>query len=496
MKKIQCLLFVWVMLWISPIWATAPSSKSSIKAPYKRAIVIGNNQGNGQEKRLRYAKSDAHKLYRTLHQLGGFKTSHIDLMLGQTADRIRARLAQIRTSFLRIKRETPHRPTLLLFYYSGHADGRTLHMGSTQLGFSWLRTWLKTSPAQIRLAILDTCQSGQITRTKGARRVSKEVPLPPVIRHTTTHGMALITSSGVGEDSHEIDQLRGSVFTHYLVSGLHGAADRDRDGKVSLREAYSYAYQRTISHTIFLSSGIQHPSFRNELHGHGHLILSKPKQASAKIHFGAQLTGTYFVLNQNRNRLLAEVKKEKGRPVQIGLHSGRYTIVRRNVRRYQIQTIQLRPGQALHIRKKEMVALSYAWSASKGLRWLTHDLQSPLQIGSPYRTAFFSSIAAASLGLLTSGILFGATGATIAQNEHYLNNNLRYDPVLTARGQSLNTSAVVAISATGTIALSSVLFYVMHIQHLKKRKQTRHQQAQIASSPPPHRTQLYVRSSF
>lgn len=462
-----------------------PSAYASLPAPnrpIKIAIIVGNNRGISQEKPLRYARSDAKKLAQTLQQLGGYSATDIHLLLGQSASTLKHKLQQIALRLKQLKQTQPHRQTMFLFYYSGHADGRTLHLGASKLGFQWLRNWLKRSPAQVRLAILDTCQSGQIIRTKGARRVNKEVPLPPVIRNTTTRGMALITSSGVGEDSHELDQLRSSVFTHYLVSGLRGAADRDRDGRVTLREAYSYAYQRTISHTVFLSNGVQHPSFRNELLGHGHLVLTRPQRASARILFEKQLQGTYFILNRAHNQLLAELKKQPGKNMEIGLEPGKYTIVRRASNGYQTRSIKLTTGQTLRLKQQKMVALSYSWSASKGMKWLTRDLRSPISIPSGYRTAMFTGLGIAAAGLVTSGVLFGLTANGIERNRTALTKSGQFDPAITRETDAYNAGAIAAISVTGAAAVSSLIFYLVHRHHVTQKKQT------IARTLPPRHT--------
>lgn len=472
------------------------SEAADLLKPLKIAIIVGNNKGMSSEKTLRYAISDAKKVYRTLRDLGSYQTSDMYIMVGRKAAEVKQTLQQVKARLKQVKRRTPNRSTMLLFYYSGHADGKTLHLGSTKLGFPWLRKWMKHNPAQVRLAILDTCRSGQIIRTKGARRVSKEVPLPPVIRNATTRGMALITSSGVREDSHELDQLRSSVFTHYLVSGLRGAADKDRDGHVTLREAYSYAYQRTISHTVFLSSGIQHPSFRNELHGHGHLILTKPKRASSRLLFEARLEGTYFILNKRRNKLLAELHKERGKAMQLGLGAGEYTVVRRSSRSYQVQMVQLRKGQQHKLQGGNMMALSYAWSASKGMKWLTHDLRSTYQYPSPYRKGFHAAIGVGAAGILGAAVGFGLVAANQAQAHKELYGDGNTPPIGYVRQETTDavnasyTGAFVGLGLIGLATGAAIFFYVMHDKHIRAKQNTlaqrKHKRTNQHATLPPH----------
>ena len=43
----------------------------------------------------------------------------------------------------------------------------------------------------------------------------------------------------------EYDKARNGVFTHYLLEGLAGAADKDADSRIDLYEAHLYARRRT-----------------------------------------------------------------------------------------------------------------------------------------------------------------------------------------------------------------------------------------------------------
>jgi len=62
-------------------------------------------------------------------------------------------------------------------------------------------------------------------------------------------GLALLTASSANEDAQESDELKGSFFSHALISGLLGAADSNGDGDVVLEEAYHHAYESTLRAT-------------------------------------------------------------------------------------------------------------------------------------------------------------------------------------------------------------------------------------------------------
>jgi hypothetical protein len=95
-------------------------------------------------------------------------------------------------------------------------------------------------------------------------------------------GMAFQTASAANEDAQESDALRGSFFTHAFVSGLLGAADKNRNGEVALEEAYAYAYDATIRSTSRTFAGTQHPAFRYEVKGQGSLVLTRPGAVQAQ----------------------------------------------------------------------------------------------------------------------------------------------------------------------------------------------------------------------
>ena len=163
-------------------------------------------------------------------------------------------------------------------YYSGHADGDALHLGGTRLDLVELRDVTAGSSAEARVLVVDSCRSGALTRVKGGRPVPNfEITLDSPPR---AQGFAILTSSAAGEDAQESDQLRASIFTHHLISGLLGAADRDHDGRVTIDEAFEYSSERTLAATASSLPGPQHPTYRLEIGGRNDLILSEPGRAA------------------------------------------------------------------------------------------------------------------------------------------------------------------------------------------------------------------------
>ena len=128
-----------------------------------------------------------------------------------------------------------------LFYYSGHARANALNLAGDELPLDDLRARLVALPATITIVVLDACQSGAISHIKGAEPTA-DFSFNSVNRLTNT-GIAVMASSTGTELSQESETLRSSYFTHHLLAGLRGAGDADRDGRVTLVEAYRLRLQ-------------------------------------------------------------------------------------------------------------------------------------------------------------------------------------------------------------------------------------------------------------
>ena len=144
----------------------------------------------------------------------------------------------------------------LVMYYSGHSDTEGLLLGPERFSYRELKKSLDTLPADVRIAILDACSSGAMTRQKGG---TKRPPFM-VDASNRVHGYAVLTSSSEDEAAQESDRIRASFFTHYLISGLRGAGDLSEDGRVTLNEAYHFAFHETLTRTQRTLGGAQHPA--------------------------------------------------------------------------------------------------------------------------------------------------------------------------------------------------------------------------------------------
>lgn len=284
------------------------------------ALIAGANDGGSSRVMLRYANTDARAMTRVLTQLGGVDARDIvtvedpsPAQLTAALEQLGARLAEAKSGPARLE---------VFFYYSGHSDEEGLLLKGDKYSYADLRTRLDGLPAEVRIAVLDSCASGAMTMLKGG----SARPAFLVDAATSLSGHAFLTSASADEAAQESERLKASIFTHYFLSGLRGAADVSRDGRVTLAEAYQYAFSETLSRTTSTRAGPQRPGWDIQLVGTGDLVLTDLRAADAKLVLDAQLGGRVHVLGVNGG-LVVEVAKPPGKPVELGLEAGDYRVV-------------------------------------------------------------------------------------------------------------------------------------------------------------------------
>jgi hypothetical protein len=259
---ILCLLIAWLM------------SATALARVERFAVVVGNNRGFASDAALRYAEADARKVAEVLRELGAVEPANLVLLAGSDADTARRTLITVNDR-IRAAVSQPDTSVVLFVYYSGHADEKALHLGTSRFDTAELAQLVRGSAATFRLLVVDACRSGKLTRPKGGKlrppfALENEDQLPG-------EGLAFLTASSADEDAQESDEIKGSFFTHALVSGLLGAADQDGDGAVVLDEAYRYAYDATLRSSSRSAAGTQHPTFQYDLKGQGRLVLTETR---------------------------------------------------------------------------------------------------------------------------------------------------------------------------------------------------------------------------
>ncbi len=297
-----------------------PGTATTAEAPTTYALVVGSNQAGAGQKPLQHALDDADRVRDVLVELGGVHPVRIEELRDPDPEALLERLDTLTRQIA--WHETQDEDTVLLFYYSGHAKSQALELGDEQLPLAELKSQLEGAGADLTLVILDACQAGAISGVKGVEPTAD-------FSHNATaglnvEGLAVMASSSASELSQESTELGGSYFTHHLVTGLRGAADLDRDGRITLTEAHHYAYHRTLVSTAATAIGRQHVTLETDLRGRGEAVLTHPGQASALLRFEAPLAAEVLIHRAEGEVVVAELHKASGSPVTLAMVPGDY----------------------------------------------------------------------------------------------------------------------------------------------------------------------------
>lgn len=200
---------------------------------------------------LRYPDDDAYRMYAFLKspEGGALDDEHLKILVDEEATL--ANIKQVTNQLF--KKAGPN--DLIMLYFSGHGvPGAFLpydFMGGTrnQLLHEELIAILRRSRAKHKLCIADACHSGSMLTAKGGRpREAVNLEFYKKL-YSSAPSTALIVSSKSNETSVESSGLRQGVFSHFLIRGLKGEADANRDRYVDVQELYQYVRYNVRKYT-------------------------------------------------------------------------------------------------------------------------------------------------------------------------------------------------------------------------------------------------------
>jgi len=204
---------------------------------------------------LAYAVADAHAMAAALASSFPYQRVLTD---GQ------ATFAAIRDAITGWLATAPEEATVLV-YFAGHGARLTDNNGDEADGWDetlvaydrqvildeTLAEWLATLRAKTIVVILDTSHGGSPDRNVRTFRIAEdEWPrFPPLkdgfgedlLRSPRLAGrVVVLTACRPDQQAQEVPALGHGAFTYYLLQGLKGSADTDRDGRITAQELHSY----------------------------------------------------------------------------------------------------------------------------------------------------------------------------------------------------------------------------------------------------------------
>ncbi|MCA9005523.1 MAG: caspase family protein, partial [Planctomycetaceae bacterium] len=272
------LLLACFLLWTNSGYSqTKPDRKSLLVErtdSQKWALLIGvDDYSNIND--LEFCGADQRALYSQLIN-NGFKKENIFLLHDGAKDNKYLPFKNNIEKQLKTILKIVEHEDVLLVAFSGHGvnlDGNTyfcptdadLERVTTLIPIQFIYEQLRSCKATLKLLMIDACRNDP--RPRGARTPdnptrnfakSLKAAKPPL-------GVIVFSSCTLGEISHENESLKHGVFMHYVLEGIDGKADRNRNGKVSLGELTGYAGRNTKLFVARKYNDVQRPFINGEL---------------------------------------------------------------------------------------------------------------------------------------------------------------------------------------------------------------------------------------
>lgn len=227
--------------------------RSKLAGTANAALVVG--LGRYREKAIpgvKYAARDAEVVARYLQNLGGVTAENIKILTDDTATK--SDLEAYIEDWLP-RRVTPE--STVFIYYSGHGAPETTGKDAFLVPFeghpdfpsklyplSRLYAALAKLPAKAIVVMLDSCFSG--AEGRGVRQLGAR-PLVTAPEASGLDPRIVVLAGATGTQiTSDYDKGEHGLFTYYLLRGMRGDADANRDGAVTLGELYPFVKRSVI----------------------------------------------------------------------------------------------------------------------------------------------------------------------------------------------------------------------------------------------------------
>lgn len=221
--------------------AAVPVSKTSYAEGVNiYALIVGASRYDHFES-LKYTDDDAYRIYAFLKspEGGAVPEDHIRILIDESAvaENIYKGLDDIIAK--------AGKDDLVLIYLAGHGlQGFYVPTDSdgyrNRVEYDVIKERLSLCQARQKLVIADACYAGSLLAAKSPMFESVDLFYKKLL--ASGGGTAFLLSSKSEEFSLESQGLRQGVFSHYLIEGLKGEADTNKDKLVSLEELYTFVY--------------------------------------------------------------------------------------------------------------------------------------------------------------------------------------------------------------------------------------------------------------
>ncbi len=318
---------------VPPAPASPAAKPAAVRIPRSYALVVGISAYKNLNERLqlKYAERDAQDVYAVLisPEGGNFRAENVHTLIGP-----KATLANIRRELEEWLPAVAKEEDRVLVYFAGHGfvvQGQAYlapydivldQTVKTAYPMTTLGSDFGKIRAKWKVLLTDSCHSGAVTPDADVQTINRSLI-------DLTKSVFSLTASRDRERSFESPDWGGGhgIFTYYVVRGLEGEADDNRDGIVTADELAEYVRRNVREAT----EGKQNPTSDRSSFDPEMLLAYVPSHASAGAppppKFGA------FIIESNMDgvEVFLDGKSvgviSKSQPLRLpGLAPGSHTI--------------------------------------------------------------------------------------------------------------------------------------------------------------------------
>jgi hypothetical protein len=225
------------------------------------AIIIGI-QNYKRVPKADFANNDAKEFYEYAIRGLGIRPENIKLLVDEEAEQIE--LYKVFQNWLPL--QVTKNKTNVYVFYSGHGlpspDGKSLYLlpqgvdkqfiEKTALSMQEVISALVASKPKSVTMFIDACYSGQ---TRGGETLLASAK--PIALKTDTNAFpsnfTVISASANDQISSSSPELKHGIFSFYLMKGMEGEADGNKDGKITAGEMQEYLQDKVSRQAMSMS---------------------------------------------------------------------------------------------------------------------------------------------------------------------------------------------------------------------------------------------------
>ena len=238
----------------------------------KVALIIGI-ENYTEAPKANYANLDAKYFFDYARKAFGAKKQNINLMINEDATFVKTNKAL--TLWLRTKVKADQ--TDLIIFFAGHGlasnDGKELYilpqdsdpnlLDITALSRTKLfQTIINLKPKSVTM-FLDTCYSGVSRDEKMLLASARPIRIVSGDEGEIPNNFTIFSASGLDQISSGFEEAKHGIFSYYLMKGLEGKADANKNKEITNGELLAYMDQN-ISQKALEQGRQQNPSLTGD----------------------------------------------------------------------------------------------------------------------------------------------------------------------------------------------------------------------------------------